>query len=304
MSSLRAKLIRSITGFVARRIDVATLDVERTRRFADRVSVLQPTASGVRVEKNSIAGLHAEWLTPAECDAGKLLLYLHGGGYVVGNCNMHRQLVSHIARAAAVRAVLPEYRLAPEHKYPAAVEDATRVYRALLEQGYAADDIVIAGDSAGGGLTMATLLSLRDAKVAMPAAAILLSPFLDVTGSGETMLTRAAQDPWFRPQDLPVIADYYCEPDQQRDPLVSPVFADMSGLPPLLVQVGDDEILLSDAERLHDQITAAGGDIQLTVWPEMWHVFQMFVGKIPEAGKAIDAIGRYVRACWADSKTR
>ena len=145
---------------------------------------------------------------------------------------------------------------------------------------------------------MATLLALRDAGVAMPAAAILLSPFLDATGAGESMLTRAAQDPWFRAQDLHIVADYYCAPEQQREPLVSPVFAEMTGLPPLLVQVGDDEILLSDAERLHEKVTAAGGEIRLSVWPEMWHVFQMFVGKMPEAGKAIDEIGCYIRTCW------
>ena len=225
----------------------------------------------------------------------KVLLYLHGGGYVVGGCDMHRQLVSHIARAGHVQTLLPEYRLSPESKYPAAIEDAVGVYRALLSQGVQPQDIAFAGDSAGGGLTMATLLALRDAGDPLPNCAVLLSPFLDVSGSGDSMQTRAKQDPWFRPGDVAVIADYYCERHQWRDPLVSPVFADVSNLPPLFVQVGDDEILLSDSERLAENVRDAGGQCELEVWPDMWHVFQMFVGKMPESREAIEKIGGFLQ---------
>ena len=257
------------------------------------------TAFGVRRTHEEINGLYVEWLTPDDRMDDKLLLYLHGGGYVVGGCDMHRQMVSHIARAGRIQALLPEYRLSPECKYPAAIEDAIGIYRTLLARGTKAENIVLAGDSAGGALVMATLLSLRDAGEPLPAAAILLSPFLDATASGESMQSRAMQDPWFRAEDVARIADYYCEPQQRRDPLVSPVFADVGGLPPLYIQVGDDEILLSDAERIAQKITAAGGEITLEIWPEMWHVFQMFVGKMPESGRAIDKIGDFVRACFA-----
>jgi acetyl esterase/lipase len=221
---------------------------------------------------------------------------LHGGGYVIGGCDMHRQMVSHIARAGRIRALLPEYRLAPENKYPAAIDDAVAIYRALLEMGIKAEDIIVAGDSAGGGLTVATMLVLRDAGDPLPAAAVLLSPFLDVTGSGESIKTRAEQDPWFHPKDLSYIADYYCEPHQRRFPLVSPVFADIEGLSPMFIQVGDDEILLSDSERIADACIGAGIDVELEIWPEMWHVFQVFTRKMPESRKAIDKMGTYIQS--------
>ena len=162
--------------------------------------------------------------------------------------------------------------------------------------GIKANDIVFCGDSAGGGLVVAILLVLRDAGEPLPAAVILLSPFLDITGSGDSMQTRATQDPWFHAEDIAVIADHYCEPHQHRYPLVSPVFADVEGLPPLYIQVGDDEILLSDSERFADECTAAGIDVELEIWPGMWHVFQMFIGKMPEARHAIDKIGSYIQA--------
>lgn len=281
------------------RVNVAEVDVRKIRRLWDYLGGLMLTAFGVKKTHEEINGLYVEWLTPEDRMDDKLLLYLHGGGYVVGGCDMHRQMVSHIARAGRIQALLPEYRLSPESKYPAAIEDAVGIYRTLLARGTKAENMVLAGDSAGGGLVMATLLSLRDAGEPLPAAAILLSPFLDATASGESMQSRAMRDPWFRAEDVARIADYYCEPQQRRDPLVSPVFADVGGLPPLYIQVGDDEILLSDSERIAQKITAAGGEISLEIWPEMWHVFQMFVGKMPESGRAIDKIGDFVRACFA-----
>lgn len=296
MSSIRAKIVRSVSSAYVQRVDVASIDFVKIRSLWDRLSGMMITAFGVRVQKDTINGLHAEWLTPKDHMDGKLLLYLHGGGYVVGGCDMHRQMVSHIARAGRIRTLLPEYRLSPEHKFPAAIDDAVGVYRALLKMGLKAEDIMIAGDSAGGGLSVATLLALRDAGDPMPAAAVFLSPFLDATGSGASMQTRAEQDPWFHAEDVAVVADLYCEAHQRRFPQVSPVFASMEDLPPMLIQVGDDEILLSDSERMADECVAAGIDVELEVWPEMWHVFQMFVGKMPEARQAIDKIGAYIQA--------
>jgi len=285
-----------MSSAIVRRIDVSEADFEKIQGQISRLSSLMVAAFGVRVEADTINDLHAEWLTPKNAADGKLLLYLHGGGYVIGGCDMHRQMVSHIARAGRIRALLPEYRLAPGHKFPAAIDDAVGVYRSLIDMGIRAEDIIFAGDSAGGGLVVATLLSLRDAGDTLPAAAVLLSPFLDVTGSGTSMLSRAAQDPWFRPEEVAIIAENYCEPHQQRFPLVSPVFADVEGLPPMLIQVGDDEILLSDSERLADACIAAGIDVELQVWPEMWHVFQMFVGKMPESRRAIKKMGAYIQS--------
>ncbi len=295
MSSIRAKIIRSISSAFVQRIDIANADFDKIRGIWPWLTKLMITAFRVRVEPDEINGLYAEWLTPKDHMEGKLLLYLHGGGYVIGGCDMHRQMVSHIARAGRIRALLPEYRLAPENKFPAAIDDAVAIYRALLEMGIKAEDIIFAGDSAGGGLTVATMLALRDAGDPLPAAAVLLSPFLDVTGSGESIKTRAEQDPWFHPKDLSYIADYYCEPHQRQFPLVSPVFADIESLPPMFIQVGDDEILLSDAERIAAACIAAGIDVELEIWPEMWHVFQVFTRKMPESRQAIDKMGAYIQ---------
>lgn len=294
MASLRARIIRSISSRYIKKIDVRKADVNRMRRRLDTLGRLARTARGVRIEEAKFCGFKSEWLRPTTARRRKLLLYLHGGAYVLGSCRSHRHMVSHIARAAGVNALLPEYRLAPEHRFPAAIDDAVAIYRALLEDGYAPEDIVVGGDSAGGGLTVAMMLALRHAGLPLPAANVLLSPFLDATASGESTESRADRDPWFHASDVGVVVDYYCGYDEVRNPLVSPVFANVAGLPPAFIQVGDDEILLSDATRYADMLRVAGIDAEIEVWPEMWHVWQLFVGKMPESRKAIEGIGRYI----------
>jgi len=295
MPSFRSRIVRSVTRLYFRRIDAKTRDVQamraRVHKYAGRLGI----ARGVTKTAESVNGLAAEWLAPEDAAQGKVLLYFHGGAYILGSCNTHRQLVSHIARAAGVRALLPEYRLAPEHPFPAALEDATSLYRKLLAAGHAARDIVIAGDSAGGGLTMATLLSLRDAGDPLPAAACLLSPWLDLAATGESMRTHARRDPWFRPEDLPTIRSYYCGESDIRNPLVSPVYANLAGLPPLYIQVGEDEILLSDSTRLAERVQLAGGSADIEIWTDMWHVFQAFMNQMPESRRAIQKLGTFIR---------
>ncbi len=294
--SRRAKFVRWVTGRYIKGLDVANLPVATARRHFEKIArTFLIRAKNVEVEQTQIAGVDVDWLRPKKARKDKVLLYLHGGAYVMGSPRTHRQIVSHIARAAGVVAVLPDYRLAPEHPFPAAIDDAVAVYRGLLEAGFKPEDIIVAGDSAGGGLCVATLLALRHAGDPLPAAAVLLSPFLDITGSGESATTRANRDPWFDIGDLHVVARYYC-PDENdwRNPLVSPVFANVAGLPPMLIQVGDDEILLSDATRLADKLEAEGIDVELEIWPHMWHVFQMFIGKMPESRAAVKKIGRYI----------
>ena len=297
MTSRRTKIVRWVTGRYMQKLDIPNVPVERARQHLETFARLFLVVSkGVSAESGQLAGVDVDWLRPKGAQPDKILFYLHGGAYILGSRRTHRQLASHMAREAGVTAVLPEYRLAPEHPFPAAIDDAVAVYRALLEAGYLPQDIVISGDSAGGGLTMATLLALRHAGDPLPAAAVLLSPFLDVTGSGESVTTRADIDPWFNPQDLPVVARYYCPDENEwRNPLVSPVFANVEGLPPMLIQVGDHEILLSDSTRLADSLEEAGVDVELEVWPNMWHVFQFFVGKMPESRQAIVKIGDYIK---------
>ncbi len=296
MISLRAKIVRAITGAYFKSVDAKKANVQSIRSRWHLLSKVLRVARGVERKTDQINGLTAEWLTPKNAADKKLILYLHGGAYVMGCCATHRQLVSHIARAAGVRALLPEYRLAPENPFPAAVEDAVGIYRTLLAGDYAAKDIVIAGDSAGGGLTMATLLSLRDAGDPLPAAACLLSPWLDLAATGETMVTNAHKDPWFKPEDMPFVAGYYCNEDQFRNPLASPVYGDLAGLPPICIQVGGDEILLSDSVRAAQKVEEAGGEVELEIWPGMWHVFQIFVRQMPESGAAIHKLGAYIRS--------
>lgn len=295
--SRRAKFVRWITGRYIKGLDVPSLPVEKARRSFEKIAgSFLVRAFGVNVEQTQIAGVDVDWLRPKKARTDKVILYLHGGAYVIGSPRTHRQLVSHLARMAGVTAVLPDYRLAPEHPFPAGLDDAVAVYGGLLEAGFKPEDIIISGDSAGGGLSAATLLSLRHAGVPMPAAAVLLSPFMDVTGSGESATTRADRDPWFDIADLTVVTRYYCPDESEwRNPLVSPVFANVAGLPPMLIQVGDDEILLSDSTRFAEKLEAAGGEVELEIWPHMWHVFQMFIGKMPEARAAVRKMSKYIK---------
>ena len=300
--SRRAKFVRWITGRYIKGLDVPSLPVERARKHFEKIAgTFLVRAFGVEVEPTQIAGVDVDWLRPKKARKNKVILYLHGGAYIIGSPRTHRQLVSHLARMAGVTAVLPDYRLAPEHVFPAGLDDAVAVYRGLLGSGFKPEDIVISGDSAGGGLAVATLLTLRHAGVPMPAAAVLLSPFMDVTGSGESATTRADRDPWFDIADLRVVARYYCPDESEwQNPLVSPVFANVAGLPPMLIQVGDDEILLSDSTRFAEKLEAAGGDVELEIWPHMWHVFQMFIGKMPESRAAVRKMSKYIQGCFGD----
>lgn len=294
MISMRARMVRYFSKQVFKRVSPQS-DILRVRKTFEAMQKKNRVAKGVAVSEAELAGIACEWLIPPGCDNAPVLYYLHGGAYLMGSPATHRKMVSHIAKAAGVRALLPDYSLAPEKPFPAGLNDCLAVYRQLLETGVSANGIVISGDSAGGGMSMATMLSLRDAGDPLPAAAVLLSPWLDLTGRGESGITRAEEDPWFRVDDMMDIASMYQPDGDLTNPLVSPVFADANGLPPMLIQVGDHEILLSDSTRLTGNITAAGGEVSLKVWPEMWHVFQFFIGQMPESKRAIIDIGDYIR---------
>jgi acetyl esterase/lipase len=254
----------------------------------------QPAADDVRCEPVDAGGIPAEWLTPADAGTERVILYLHGGGYVLGSINTHRELVSRIARASGARALLIDYRLAPEHPFPAAVEDATAAYRWLLGQGIAPERLVIAGDSAGGGLTVATLVALRDADDPLPAAAVCLSPWVDLEAIGESMTTKAEGDPNIQRNLVTMLAAAYLAGADPRSALAAPLYADLSGLPPLLIQVGTSETLLDDSTRLAAKAEAEGVTATLRPYDEMIHVFQMFA-MLPEAREAVEEIGAYIR---------
>ncbi|WML39417.1 alpha/beta hydrolase [Neobacillus sp. OS1-2] len=244
-----------------------------------------------------IEGLYAEWITSGLNSqlADKVILYLHGGGYALCSANTHRPLAARIGKAAGVKVLFPEYRLAPEHPFPAAIEDAVTVYRWLLHQGYDPANIIFAGDSAGGGLSIATALVLRDQNEPLPAAIVLLSPWVDLTSSGESYRKNEGLDPYLSLKAVREAVHMYAGKEAPDHPLISPVYADLSGLPPLFIQAGNHEILQSDAETLAAQARKAGVPVRMKIWQGMWHVWQIGGDALPEAKKAIWEIGNFVR---------
>jgi phosphinothricin tripeptide acetyl hydrolase len=273
-----------------------SLTVAERRAQYERAEKVFPTPPEVKVEHVTAGSTPAEWLRPPSAEAGRVVLYLHGGGYVIGSPRSHRHLAAAIAAAAGASALLLDYRLAPEHPFPAAVDDARAAYRWLLDQGIAPGRIVIAGDSAGGGLTVATLLALREAQLPLPAAGVCISPWVDLTCSGASYQSRAAVDPIVRREGVTEMARAYLGSTDPRSPLASPLFADLRGLPPLLIHVGSDEVLLDDAVALAQRAKAAGVDATLEEHDRMVHVWHWFLPMLDEAQAAVESIGKFARA--------
>ncbi len=273
-----------------------SLTTAERRAQYERAEKVFLTPLDVKVERVNAPAAPAEWLRPPSAAPGRVVLYLHGGGYVIGSPRSHRHLAAAIAGAAGASALLLDYRLAPEHPFPAAVEDATSAYRWLLDQAIAPERIVIAGDSAGGGLTVATLLALREARVPLPAGGVCISPWVDLTCSGASYDTKAAADPIVRRSGVEEMARAYLGATPPRTPLASPLFADLRGLPPLLIHVGSDEVLLDDAVQLAERAKAAGVHATLEIYDRMIHVWHWFLPMLDEARTAVEAIGRFVRS--------
>jgi epsilon-lactone hydrolase len=243
----------------------------------------------------SAGGVDAEWIVPADAPADKAILYFHGGGFRLGSIASHRDLIAGIAEASGCRALAINYRLAPEHRFPAAPEDALTAFDWLRAQGFAADNIALAGDSAGGNLVLTTMLGLRDRGEPLPAAGVMMSPWTDLAATGESYQNRAAADPIHqRSMILALAKNYLGEGGDAFNPLASPLYADLTGLPPLLIQAGDRETVRDDATMLAAKARAAGVDAALQVFDGMIHVFQMFP-EIPQAAEAIAAIAAFLR---------
>jgi acetyl esterase/lipase len=282
-----------------RGIDMGDLTIAERRAAFE--SVASPAPPGTTVEPVDAGGVPAEWVIAAGVQSTRVLLYLHGGAYQVGSPATLRRMIALISAAAQARVLSVDYRLAPEHPFPAAVDDAQAAYRFLLNSdadhgGTDPAAIAIAGDSAGGGLTLATLVALRDAGDPLPAAAVAMSPWTDLALTGESLSTRADVDVMIRPDGMRDDAAMYLAGADPRHPYASPLYADLHGLPPILIHVGDAEVILDDSTRFAAKARAAGVDVTLEVWDQMPHVWHAFAGLLPESDQAIERIGAWLQA--------
>ncbi|MFP6809098.1 MAG: alpha/beta hydrolase [Pseudomonadales bacterium] len=295
--SIRAKFI----SFMIRRtmkgqFDDIRDDIEGFRnRMAGADGMASKIPSEVSIEKVVVAGINCEWVCYDGSDAHRVLMYLHGGGYVFGGLDSHRDIAWRLSQESGMKVLNVDYRLAPENLFPAALDDATACYRWLLDEGYKASQIAIGGDSAGGGLTLATMVHLKSLGVELPAGAILISPWLDLTASGDSVTSNDKADPMLSGGALKSFADMYLGKLDKKAPLASPLFADLSNLPAMLIHVGSTEVLLSDSTRLVEKTKEAGGDAVLEIWPKMPHVFQVFAARIPEGKEAIKKFGEFLK---------
>ncbi len=240
-------------------------------------------------------GVRCEWIGPPNAQSDPVLLYLHGGGGVLGLYNLHRKMVGYISSACNLRSLIPDYRLAPENPFPAGLNDCLAAYGWLLTEGFDPGRIGIAGDSAGGHLTLSCLLAIRDAGLPLPAAAICISPNTDPTCSGQSMKTNARRDAWLSPKFAETMMHHYVNNHNLDDPHLSPLIADLHGLPPILIQAGANEILLNDSTRFNERAKNAGVDVTLEIWPNMWHDWHSCVPSLVEANQAIDQISKFVK---------
>lgn len=265
------------------------------REGFEKLAQFLPVPGDATVEAVDAGGVAAEWVTAPGTANGRTVLYLHGGGYVIGSLNTHRRLAYDLSLAADARVLLIDYRMGPEDPFPAAIDDAVAAYQWLLDQGNSPANIAISGDSAGGGLTVATLLSLKQKGIDLPACAVPISPWVDLEGIGESMTTNHDIDPMVQKPGLDRMAAFYLNGASARDPLASPIHGDLSGLPPMLIQVGTRETLLDDARRLHNNALAAGVNSSLEECGGMIHVWQLFGPMLSEGREAISRMGAFMK---------
>ncbi len=273
----------------------ANMPLGTLRTLINKTSALSSAPKDSTIEDVRDNGTLGMWVKDSEARDDAVILYLHGGGYAFGSPSSHRNLAAAISRAAEAKVFLLDYRLAPEHPFPAAVEDAVTAYRWLLRQGIPPNRIGIVGDSAGGGLAVTTLVSLRDRKEPLPMAGICISPWVDLTCSADTYHTNAHTDAMVKREDILRFASMYLGDMQPRTPLASPLFADLTDLPPLLIQVGSEEVLLGDSIGLDQRARKAGVDSTLEIWDDMLHVWHSYFPMLKEGREAIERIGDYFK---------
>ncbi len=269
--------------------------IKRYRAFLEKSAKAFRPDKQVGFEPIDTDGIKGAWITPPDLSSGKTILYLHGGGFIAGSIRTHRDLASRIAKASCARLFTVDYRLVPEHPFPAALNDALAAYKGLLNRGTNPGQVVVGGDSAGGGLALSLLVKLGRGKLPLPQRAVFLSPWVDLENKNPSIHVNRGKDPMLTPTMLDESARLYTEGDLS-DPLVSPINADFDGLCPVLIHVGENEILLDDALLLARNARESGVEVEVEVWDEMFHVFQYFARYLPAARQAVEKIGRFTAA--------
>lgn len=288
MASIQAKIVAKALGF--QDFDWAKGTIAEQRAKQEKTARLFKISEDVSVEKRNINGIPAEFISAAGSKPG-VILYLHGGAYALGSVSVHREFLSRLAKASQIKVLAIDYRLAPEHPFPDALEDTLSAYHWLISQGHDPATIVIAGDSAGGGLALAALLSLRDSNAPLPACAVCLSPWLNLSYTRETGNNN--NDPVLNPAILSTFAHLYAGQADPCSPLISPLFADLHGLPPMLIQAGTNEILIDEIEQLCEKARQSGVAVELDRWPGLFHVFQI-VPILPETKRSLEKIAHFI----------
>ena len=278
-----------------REIDESQGATEGRRRSFEQMTDGFTIEVPAKYSRVNAGGVTAEWVTAEGATDSRVVLYFHGGGYIIGSPRTHRAMLAELSKSSAARVLALDYRLAPEHTFPAPVEDSTAAYRWLLNEGYDPARIAVAGDSAGGGLTVAAMVQIRYLGLPMPAAGVCVSPWVDMEGLGDSMETRATADPMVGKESLLVSAKTYLGGADARAPLAAPIYADLRGLPPILIQVGDAEVLLDDSTRLAGIAREAGVEVQMDVWDDMIHVWHLFAPMLPEGKQAISQAGEFIK---------
>ena len=293
---MASEALETVIGMLRAGNPVAGGTLLEMRAAMEAGAAATPVPDGVTFTAADAGGVPAEWHDAEGVRQDRVLVYYHGGGYCMGSLDTHRGHTARISKLADLRVLAVDYRLAPEHPHPAAVEDAVAAYRFVLDQGIAPERVALAGDSAGGGLTLATLLALRDRGVPLPACGVGISAWTDMTASGDSIKTKADEDPMLGDiTALHMMVDAYVGPEgDKKAPLASPVFADLTGLPPILLQVGTAEVLLDDSTRLAARAQAAGVDVTLKVWEGMFHVWHAFAEMLPEGMEATRELADWV----------
>jgi epsilon-lactone hydrolase len=303
-SDLRTDVTKWAVGLATRFAFNERTPLPMLRKLIDQIGVIVRPAADCELQEGVIDTVPFDFWTPAKLEPGRIIIYSHGGGYTMFSRLTHRSLASRLAQELEAQAIVYDYRLAPEDKFPAAIDDALLVYKHVLGLGYDPQKIILAGDSAGGGITFALMLAARDAGLPLPGLAIGLSPWVDMTASGFSMRENADKDVMLKPAGIARFALKYLGAAEPRHPYASPLFADLTGLPPVMLQAAGDEILRDDSVRLAAALREAGVKVELDVWPGLFHVFEFAWRWLPQAEEGIVKIGEFARRHFASAKKK